>query len=81
MNNNLEALNNYLFEQIERLQDNQSNEELEKEIARSKAVTDVAKVIVANGQLALSAMKYVDEWHSMPGDDETVPAMLQSGKS
>lgn len=63
MNNTLGDLNNALFEQIERLQDDElSDEALEKEIRRSEAVTKIAKNIIDNGNLALSAKKYLDEY-------------------
>lgn len=58
MKNTLTDLNNYLFEQIERLNDDElSEDQLEKEIKRSEAVQKVARTIIENGQLALSAKK------------------------
>ena len=63
MKNTLADLNNYLFESIERLQDDElSAEELEKEIKRSEAVQKVAKTIIDNGSLALQAKKHFDEY-------------------
>lgn len=63
MKNTLTDLNNYLFEQLERLQDDSLDEAgLEKEIQRSEAVQKVAKTIIDNGQLALSAKKHLDEY-------------------
>lgn len=63
MKNTLADLNNYLFESIERLNDdNLSMEELEKEIKRSEAVQKVAKTIIDNGTLALHAKKHFDEY-------------------
>ena len=63
MKNTLTDLNNYLFEQIERLNDDElDNEQLEKEIKRSEAVQKVARAIIENGQLALSAKKHMDEY-------------------
>ena len=63
MKNKLTDLNNHLFEQMERLNDEElSEEELQKEITRSKAVTDVAKSIISNGQLMLNAQKHLDEY-------------------
>ena len=74
MKNTLGDLNNYLFETLERLTDDDlSPEELDKEIARSEAITKVAETIVHNGELALRAIKHADEW------DRSVPAMLGSG--
>lgn len=63
MKNTLNDLNNYLFEQIERLNDDElSEDQLEKEIKRSEAVQKVARTIIENGQLALSAKKHMDEY-------------------
>lgn len=63
MKNTLSDLNNYLFESIERLNDDDlSDEELEKEIKRSEAVQKVAKTIIDNGTLALQAKKHFDEY-------------------
>ena len=63
MKNTLTDLNNYLFEQIERLNDDElSEDQLEKEIKRSEAVQKVARTIIENGQLALSAKKHIDEY-------------------
>lgn len=65
MKNTLGDLNNYLFESIERLNDDSlSSEELDKEIRRSEAVQKVAKTIIDNGALALSAKKHFDEMGS-----------------
>ena len=62
MKNTLSDLNNYLFESIERLNDDLTDEELEKEIKRSEAVQKVAKTIIDNGALALQAKKHFDEY-------------------
>ena len=65
MKNTLTDLNNYLFESIERLLDNElSDEELEKEIKRSETVQKVAKTIIDNGSLALQAQKHFTEYGS-----------------
>jgi hypothetical protein len=58
MRNKLMDLNNHLFEQLERLNDDElAPEELEKEIKRSKAISNVAKNIIANGNLILDAQE------------------------
>ena len=50
MSNTLSDLNNALFETIERIQDDElDDEELEREIKRAGAVTKIAEVIVRNG--------------------------------
>lgn len=73
--NKLTDLNDHLFAEMERLSDEDlSQEELEKEIKRSKAVADVAEKIISNAQLALQAEKYMFEVGS---DRAKVPEMLQ----
>ena len=64
MKNNLSDLNNYLFEELERLNDNEyltKETSLEEEIARSKAISSVAQVIVNNANIVLKAVKLQDE--------------------
>lgn len=74
MNNTLTALNNYLFEQIERLNDDELSEiELDKEIRRSDSITKVARTIIENGELALKAKKHVDEYE--PNNTMNVPML------
>lgn len=58
MKNTFMDLNNYLFEAIERLNDdNLNDEELDKEIRRSEAVTKIAQTIIGNGEMAIKAQK------------------------
>ena len=64
MKNNLSDVNNYLFEQLERLNDDEtleSEDNFKKEIQRAKAVSTICSTIVANANLILSAKKYADE--------------------
>lgn len=63
MKNKLTDLNNHLFEQLERLNDEDlTGDDLETEIERSKAITQVARTIVDNGRLVLDAHKHADEY-------------------
>ena len=74
--NKLADLNNHLFEQLERLNDDElSGEELEKEIQRAKAMTDIAGQIIASGKLAFEAYKYQDEFGH--GRAQGLPAFLE----
>ena len=77
MRKTLTDLNNYLFESIERLNDDSlSAEDLEKEIKRSETVQKVAKTIIDNGALALQAKKHFDEY----GIDNNVSIPLFGGR-
>lgn len=74
--NKLTDLNNHLFEQLERLNDEDlSEEELGREIQRAKAMTEVAGKIIENGKLAFEAYKYQDEFGH--GRGESLPAFLE----
>lgn len=51
-------LNNHLFEQLERLNDDEINgEDLKEEIGRSKAMADISRMIIDNAKLSLDAKK------------------------
>ena len=74
MKNTLTDLNNYLFEQIERLQDDSLDQDaLEKEISRTEAITKVAKTIIDNGELAFKAKKHMDDYGY--GQDVELPLL------
>ena len=74
MKNSLNDLNNHLFAQLERLGDEDlKGEELKEELNRSKAVSDVAKNIVSNGNLILQAQKFQD---NRLDANATLPKML-----
>lgn len=60
--NKLADLNNHLFEQLERLNDETLNDDgLKDEILRSKAIEGIAKTIINNGNLVLNAQKFHDD--------------------
>lgn len=58
MENSLEDLHNHLFAQLERLSDESvKGDALKEEICRARAVSEIARRIVENGNLALKAQK------------------------
>ncbi len=76
MKNTLEDLNNHLFEQLERLNDEDLNDEqLDRELRRSEGVTKIAEQIIKNGELAYKAMKHMDEYRY--DEKRQAPAMLE----
>lgn len=78
MKNNISDLNNYLFECIERVMDDTlEDEELDKEIKKAKAVTNIAKTIIDSGRLALHAAQTKHEM----GYESEVPKSLTGGNS
>ena len=76
MKNSLIDLNNCLFEELERLNDDETlshNDNLDKELKRSKAITGIGKVIVDNANVILNAKKYADE---MGWETKDMPKLL-----
>lgn len=63
MKNNLKDLNNYLFEELERLNsdDELVGDNLDREIKRAKAISSIGMSIVNNARVVLDAKKYADE--------------------
>jgi hypothetical protein len=76
MKNTLGDLNNHLFEQLERLNDEDLKDgKLQEEIERAHAIALVASRIISNASLVIEAQKL------MSGDklnaDVTLPKMLE----
>ena len=79
MKNTLLDLNNHLFEQLERLNDEDLTEErLGNELRRAEGITKIAAQIISNGELALKTMSHMDEYGYELGKRKA-PAMLSSG--
>lgn len=77
MKNTLQDLNNHLFEQLERLNDDDlSAEDLEKELRRAEGMTKIAAQIIENGALAFRTMQHMDEYN-YGMEHRQVPAMLE----
>ncbi len=76
MKNKLVDLNNHLFEELERLNDEElKGEELQEERERAKSIANIAQTIINNGELALKAVKHYDEF----GNKGNIPEILQIG--
>lgn len=74
--NKLIDLNNLLFEEMERLNDESlKGEELEEERNRAKSMANIAQTIINNGELALKAVKHYDEF----GNKGDMPEILKIG--
>ncbi len=81
MKNTLSDLNNYLFEQLERLNDDSlSEDELEREMKKTDAVVKVSEKIIETGELAFRTMQHMDQYGYGASDLRSVPEMLQLGK-
>lgn len=76
--NKLSDLNNHLFEQLERLNDEDlSDKALAVEIKRADAMTEIASTIIDNAELALKAQKYRVKQANEVNRDMTLPEMLE----
>lgn len=76
--NTLSDLNNHLFEQLERLNDAESEDEIQQELSRSKAVSDIAKNVIDNGKLVLEAQRFKHD--DRMDANRSVPRMLEGNK-
>lgn len=75
MRNKITDLNNHLFEQMERLNDEDiQGEQLKEEIERARAITGLASQIVANGQLMLKAITVKDQYLA---SNQKLPPLLE----
>ena len=63
MKNKLSDLNNHLFEQLERLNDEDlTSEELDKEIKRAEAICNVSGQIIENANVVIKGQKLICEY-------------------
>lgn len=78
MKNKLSDLNNHLFAQLERLGDEEiTGEQLNEEISRAKAVTDIASQVISNANLALKAQTLMYEYGISNGEGKKMPPQLK----
>ena len=78
MRNNLSALNDYLFEEIENIQnleEEASNEEVERTLRKAGAISKIASQIISNGNLVLRAKELEVAMNGR--NDTSFPKMLE----
>ncbi len=76
--NNLNSLNSKLFEQLDRLTNNNlSGDKLREELERTDAIVDISRTIISNADLMLKAMVAKDE---KLGSYAKLPALLDSNE-
>ena len=78
MKNTLQDLNNHLFEQLERLNDEDlTDEQLDRELRRAEGMTKIATQIIENGELAFKTMVHMYEY-GYNNDRQHIPVMLEA---
>lgn len=76
MKNTLLDLNNFLFEQLERLNDDSLTEDqLEIQLKKTDSIVRVSEKIIANGELAFKAIQHKDKYYGAGG--KSLPPMLE----
>ena len=75
MKNTLSDLNDYLFEQLERINDDDmDDDDLEKQMKKADTACKIADRIIQNGELAFKTMQHMDDY----GKEFKTPEMLES---
>ena len=77
--NKLTDLNNHLFEALERLNDAESEEEVEKELRRSKAIADIGRTIISNAELVFEAERFATEY-DLKGKEKPTLLRIESNE-
>lgn len=74
--NTLGDLNNHLFAQLEKMDDDElTGEQLDNEIRRTEAMAKISEQIIKNGELQFRAMKHMDEYGYER--QKSIPDMLE----
>lgn len=75
MRNNLGALNDYLFEQLERVNDDElTGDELKEQLEKTKAICNIADKIVRNASVIIQGIKAKNNDGYV--EDEGMPRLL-----
>ena len=83
MKNKLIDLNNHLFEQLERLNDQSlTPEDIEKEVTRTDAMVNVSEQIIATAAIVLRGAELIAEYggkyaNVLPGHEESTKAIKE----
>lgn len=76
MKNTLSDLNNILFEQLERVNDDSlTKDQLEAQLRKTDTIVKVSEQIIKNGELAFKAIQHKDKYYC--SDSKKLPPMLE----
>ena len=76
MKNTLADLNNILFEQLERVNDDSlTMDQLDMQLRNTDAIVKVSEKIIQNGELAFRAIQHKDKYYC--SDNKKLPPMLE----
>ena len=79
MRNTLTDLNNYLFEQLERINNDElTQEQLEVELRKTDSIVKVSEKIIQNCELAFKTMQHLDSYGYNAKKDRQIPPMLDA---
>ncbi len=79
MKNKMIDLNNHLFEELERLNDEElTDEKLAEEIKRADAMEKIATQIIANAKISLDATNLQLKYGAFDVDHIELPPMLET---
>lgn len=77
MKNTLTDLNNYLFEALERVNDDSLNEDqLEQELRKADTIVQISEKVIEIGDLAFRTMQHMDKY-GYGSCEKQIPKMLE----
>lgn len=79
--NSLSDLNNYLFQQLDRLNNNELGQEsIEREVKRTEAIVSLSEQVIDNAKIALDAAELVAK-HGVGKWEDMLPLVENKPKS
>lgn len=79
MKNNLNQLNNALFEMLEQIMDPEEGQNIDETLRKAKVVSDIGKTIIASASVQLDSLKICSSNAIDMSDRRNVPEVLLIG--